>query len=65
MQAAIHSFATSQEHKFKQLPQCVACQQRYTEEEFAALEQSGHNIVWNINYAICSACGGEVQGWLT
>ena len=64
MQASVFSFITRQEHRFKQLPQCIACQQRYTEKEFVALEQNGHNIIWNIDYAICSSCGGEVQGWL-
>jgi uncharacterized protein with PIN domain len=65
MQASIFSFITRQEHRFKQLPQCIACQQRYTEKDFAALQQNGHNFVWNIDFAICQTCGGEVQGWLS
>ena len=64
MQASIFSFITRQQHQFKQLPQCTACQQRYTEKEFATLQQNGHNIIWNINYAICKVCSGEVQGWV-
>jgi len=52
-----------QEHKYKQLPQCISCQRRFTENEFADLRRSGHNIVWNIDYAKCPECDGEVQGW--
>jgi len=64
MQASVLSFVTPQERMFKQLPQCTGCQQRYTEKEFVALERNGHNFVWNIDYAVCSSCGGEVPGWL-
>ena len=35
------------------------------EKEFATLQQNGHNIIRNINYAICKQCSGEVQGWLS
>ena len=52
-----------QEHHYKQLPQCTACQRRFTEKEFAALQSTGHNIVWNIDYAECPDCGAEIQGW--
>ena len=52
-----------QDHNFKQLPQCVGCQRKFTEKEFSALEKNGHNIVWNIDYAICPDCCREVQGW--
>jgi len=53
-----------QDRKFKQLPQCIACHRKFSEKEFNALPKTGHNIVWNINYAKCSDCGKEVQGWL-
>jgi rRNA maturation endonuclease Nob1 len=52
-----------QEHRFKQLPFCTGCGRRFTEEEFLTLERNGYNIVWNIDYAFCADCGGEVQGW--
>ena len=52
-----------QEHRFKQLPACTACNRRFTEKEFLALQLTGHNIVWDIDYAACPDCGGEVQGW--
>ena len=52
-----------QEHQFKHLPQCISCQRKFTEKEFSKLQSTGHNIVWNINYAKCSDCGKEVQGW--
>jgi len=53
-----------QVRKFKQLPQCIACHRKYSEKEFAVLTKTGHNIVWNIDYAQCAGCGKEVQGWL-
>ena len=63
MQASIYSFISSQQHRFKQLPQCIACQRKFTEKDFSQLQPTGHNIVWNIDYAACSDCGAEVQGW--
>lgn len=52
-----------QEPRFKQMPFCIGCERRFTEKEFAALEKNGHNIIWNIDYAICPDCYREVQGW--
>ena len=65
IQATILTFLPGvlQEHRYKQLPQCVGCQRRFTEKDFLALQLTGHNIVWNIDYAECPDCGNEVQGW--
>ncbi len=56
--------STTRKRRYKQLPQCVSCRRKFSENEFSALEQNGHNIVWNIDYAKCQDCGAEVQGWL-
>ena len=65
IQATIPAFCSDvvQDHRFKQLPFCDTCDRRFTEEEFLALTSTGHNIVWNIDYAECPDCGNEVQGW--
>ena len=65
IQATIPAFIPDvlQEHRFKQLPFCTACDSRFTEKEFLVLPSAGHNIIWNIDYATCPDCAGEVQGW--
>ena len=65
IQATIPAFCPDvlQEHRFKQLPFCIACDRRFAEKDFLALQQTGHNIIWNIDYAECPDCGGEIQGW--
>lgn len=64
-QATIPSFFPNvvQDHRFKQLPYCTSCDRRFTEEEFLALTSAGYNIVWDIEYAVCPDCTGNVQGW--
>jgi len=52
-----------QDHRFKQLPFCDSCDRRFTEEEFLALPSTGFNFIWDIEYAVCPDCTGEVQGW--
>lgn len=54
-----------QQHRYKRLPRCTNsdCRKIFTEQEFSKLLPTGHNIVWNIDYAECSDCGSEVQGW--
>ena len=64
IQASILAFCpVVKDHRFKQMPFCIACDRRFSEKEFLALDMNGHNIVWNIDYAFCADCGGEVQGW--
>ena len=65
MQVTIPAFCPDvvQDHRFKQLPFCASCDRRFTEEEFLALEKNGYNIIWDIEYAVCPDCAGDVQGW--
>ena len=51
------------DHRFIQCPFCSSCDRRFSEEEFLALLPTGFNIVWDIEYAACPDCTGEVQGW--
>lgn len=44
------------------LPQCIGCQRKFAAIEFQNLQQTGHNIVWNVDYVKCPDCGKEVQG---
>ena len=66
IQATIPAFCPDvvQDHRFKQLPFCSSCDRRFTEEEFLKLTSTGHNIIWDIEYAACPDCAGQVQGWL-
>lgn len=64
-QATIPAFIPDiiQEHRYKYMPHCADCGDQFTETGFLALERTGYNIVWDIDYARCSICGGQVQGW--
>jgi RNA polymerase-binding transcription factor DksA len=39
---------------------CERCGTSYTEKEYAKLEKTGHNIVWNFDYRRCEKCGAEI-----
>ena len=65
IQATIPAFCSDavKDHRFKRLPFCSSCDRRFTEKEFFALSSTGFNIIWDIDYAACPDCAGEVQGW--
>ena len=65
IQAAILAFFPNiiQEHRYKHTPHCSGCGDQFTETGFLALEQTGSNVVWEIDHARCPICGGQVEAW--